>query len=75
MGRITVDEALQHPYVNVWYEPNEVEGLEPDVTFLRDFDDDSGYALGQWKKLIWDQVTSFSEPDFAPREWDLEQGE
>lgn len=70
LHRITVDEALQHPYVNVWYEPNEVEGLEPDVTFLRDFDDDSGYALGQWKKMIWDQVTSFSEPDFAPREWD-----
>lgn len=75
LHRITVDEALQHPYVNVWYEPNEVEGPKPDVSFLRDFDDDSGYALSQWKKLIWDQVVSFSQPDFTPREWDLEQAE
>ncbi|KAG7260460.1 hypothetical protein CRUP_021511 [Coryphaenoides rupestris] len=25
--RISVDEALQHPYINVWYDPAEVEAL------------------------------------------------
>ncbi|KAJ8787688.1 hypothetical protein J1605_022719 [Eschrichtius robustus] len=25
--RISVDDALQHPYINVWYDPAEVEAL------------------------------------------------
>lgn len=25
--RISVDEALQHPYINVWYDPAEVEAV------------------------------------------------
>lgn len=25
--RIQVDEALQHPYINVWYDPAEVEAV------------------------------------------------
>ena len=25
--RISVDEALQHPYINVWYDPTEVEAV------------------------------------------------
>lgn len=25
--RISVDEALQHPYINVWYDPSEVEAV------------------------------------------------
>ena len=25
--RISVDEALEHPYINVWYDPAEVEGV------------------------------------------------
>lgn len=30
--RISVDEALQHPYINVWYDPAEVEAVsEPSV--------------------------------------------
>lgn len=27
--RISVDEALQHPYINVWYDPTEVEAVSP----------------------------------------------
>ncbi len=27
--RISVDEALQHPYINVWYDPSEVEAVSP----------------------------------------------
>lgn len=25
--RISVDEALRHPYINVWYDPAEVEAV------------------------------------------------
>lgn len=25
--RISVDEALQHPYINVWYDPSEAEAV------------------------------------------------
>lgn len=27
--RISVDEALQHPYINVWYDPSEAEAVSP----------------------------------------------
>ncbi|KAG7252735.1 hypothetical protein CRUP_037478, partial [Coryphaenoides rupestris] len=30
--RISVDEALQHPYINVWYDPTEVEAPPPLIT-------------------------------------------
>lgn len=29
--RISVDEALQHPYINVWYDPAEVEAVSEAV--------------------------------------------
>lgn len=25
--RISVDDALQHPYISVWYDPSEVEAV------------------------------------------------
>ena len=29
--RISVDEALQHPYINVWYDPTEVEAVSTNI--------------------------------------------
>lgn len=29
--RISVDEALQHPYINVWYDPAEVEAVSDTI--------------------------------------------
>lgn len=34
--RISVDEALQHPYINVWYDPAEVEAVCGSLIRLRD---------------------------------------
>lgn len=34
--RITVDEALEHPYVHVWFDDQEVNGPTPDLGLLRD---------------------------------------
>lgn len=31
--RISVDEALQHPYINVWYDPTEVEAVSTCLRF------------------------------------------
>ena len=31
--RISVDEALQHSYINVWYDPTEVEAVSTCVPF------------------------------------------
>lgn len=30
--RISVDEALMHPYINVWYDENEVNGVSCGVS-------------------------------------------
>lgn len=32
--RISVDEALQHPYINVWYDPSEAEAVSPGLRSL-----------------------------------------
>ena len=32
--RINVDDALSHPYINVWYDTNEVNGVSFDLLFL-----------------------------------------
>lgn len=35
-SRISVDDALLHPYINVWYDENEVNAVRDDLfTFLR----------------------------------------
>ena len=30
--RITVDQALQHPYVNIWFDPSEVNAVSSFVS-------------------------------------------
>lgn len=34
--RITIDQALKHPYVNIWYEANDVESVCLFFNFLND---------------------------------------
>jgi len=68
--RISVDEALNHPYVNVWFDEAEVNAPPPDIEILRNFDDDSSYSVSQWKRNIWTQVQSFQRPDFSPAPWE-----
>lgn len=62
--RISVDEALQHPYINVWYDPAEVEavsGLQEEELSI-DFCSQLGLwmgvapvypavCMGGWKKI------------------------
>ncbi|MBN3311879.1 MK10 kinase, partial [Atractosteus spatula] len=57
--RISVDEALQHPYINVWYDPAEVEAPPPQI-----YDkqlDEREHTIDEWKELIYKEVMNFEE--------------
>lgn len=55
--RMTVDEALKHPYINLWFKDDEVNGPPP-ATY-----DDSTEAdeltVQQWKQLIFNEVKDY----------------
>uniref|UniRef100_A0A672ZP52 Stress-activated protein kinase JNK n=1 Tax=Sphaeramia orbicularis TaxID=375764 RepID=A0A672ZP52_9TELE len=62
--RISVDEALQHPYINVWYDPAEVEAPPPQI-----YDkqlDEREHSIDEWKELIYKEVMNFEEEN---EEW------
>ncbi|KAK0138264.1 Mitogen-activated protein kinase 8B [Merluccius polli] len=52
--RISVDEALQHPYINVWYDPTEVEAPPPLITDKQL--DEREHTVEEWKELIYKEV-------------------
>lgn len=57
--RVTVDEALRHPYVNIWYDPSEVNAPPP-----KQYDhtlDEKNIPLDQWKRLIYEEVKSLKK--------------
>uniref|UniRef100_A0A674P0Q5 Stress-activated protein kinase JNK n=1 Tax=Takifugu rubripes TaxID=31033 RepID=A0A674P0Q5_TAKRU len=45
--RISVDEALQHPYINVWFDPAEVEAPPPKI--LDKLLDEREHTVEEWK--------------------------
>ncbi|XP_037637353.1 mitogen-activated protein kinase 8 isoform X3 [Sebastes umbrosus] len=57
--RISVDEALQHPYINVWYDPAEVEAPPPRV--LDKQLDEREHTVDEWKVLIYKEVSDWEE--------------
>uniref|UniRef100_A0A4W4E530 Stress-activated protein kinase JNK n=1 Tax=Electrophorus electricus TaxID=8005 RepID=A0A4W4E530_ELEEL len=57
--RISVDEALQHPYINVWYDPSEVEAPPPLITDKQL--DEREHTVEEWKELIYKEVLDWEE--------------
>lgn len=55
LDRITVDEALKHPYIAVYYDPTEVDAPPPVIEGL-DFVNKT-FTIRQWKELIYNEVT------------------
>lgn len=53
--RISVDEALQHPYINVWFDPAEVEAVSglrvPSTTQMRSKVHHSGRKRGSASRI------------------------
>ncbi|KAK1333870.1 hypothetical protein QTO34_006259 [Cnephaeus nilssonii] len=45
--RISVDEALQHPYINVWYDPSEAEAPPPKIPDKQL--DEREHTIEEWK--------------------------
>nr|CAD7606743.1 unnamed protein product [Timema genevievae] len=55
--RISVDEALLHPYINVWYDEGEVNAPAPGS-----YDhsvDEREHTVDQWKELIYQEVMEY----------------
>ncbi|ELU16605.1 hypothetical protein CAPTEDRAFT_101171 [Capitella teleta] len=55
--RISVDEALMHPYINVWYDESEVKGPPPSK-----YDhavDEREHSVEAWKELIYKEVVEY----------------
>ncbi|XP_033103696.1 stress-activated protein kinase JNK-like isoform X1 [Anneissia japonica] len=57
--RISVDEALKHPYINVWYDPSEVEGPAP-IPYDHSIDEKE-LTVEQWKDYIFNEVMNFNK--------------
>ncbi|TRY58584.1 hypothetical protein DNTS_030048 [Danionella cerebrum] len=57
--RISVDEALQHPYINVWYDPSEVEAPPPMIMDKQL--DEREHSVEEWKELIYKEVLEWEE--------------
>lgn len=52
--RISVDEALQHPYINVWYDPAEVEAVSgPLPRPCIDLQPELSAPLFEWSMLFY----------------------
>lgn len=55
--RISVDDALLHPYINVWYDESEVNAPAPgpwDHSV-----DEREHTVDQWKELIYQEVMEY----------------
>jgi c-Jun N-terminal kinase len=55
--RITINDAIRHPYVYLWFDRNEVEG-----TAVSRYDTTvelSEHSVEEWKKLIFDQIKQY----------------
>lgn len=55
--RMTVDEALRHPYINLWYREDEVNGPPP-ARYDNSIEANE-LTIHQWKKLIFDEVKDY----------------
>jgi c-Jun N-terminal kinase len=66
LHRISVDEAINHPYINVWYDDSEVNSVAPGV-----YDhavDEREHSIDEWKRLIFDEVTKYEQQEIAKYE-------
>ena len=55
--RMSVDEALRHPYINLWFKDDEVNGPPP-ATYDNTAEADE-LTVQQWKQLIYDEVKDY----------------
>ena len=56
-NRITVDEALAHPYVRIWFDAKEVYAPPPPK--YDDSTDEKSVPIEKWKQLIYEEVIGY----------------
>jgi len=56
-NRISVDEALKHPYVHVWFDDNEVNAPPPQ--HYNNEIDRGDHNVEKWKELIFDEIVNY----------------
>lgn len=68
--RYSVDQALQHPYVHIWYDKGEVLGPAPEK-----YDhsiDEQEHTVEAWKSMIYEKVLEYqSKHNEGPMKYDM----
>ncbi|XP_029589029.1 mitogen-activated protein kinase 9 isoform X3 [Salmo trutta] len=54
-SRISVEEALNHPYIHVWYDPGEADAICDKQLEERE------HSIEQWKELIYEELIDWEE--------------
>uniref|UniRef100_A0A3Q4GYG6 Stress-activated protein kinase JNK n=1 Tax=Neolamprologus brichardi TaxID=32507 RepID=A0A3Q4GYG6_NEOBR len=57
--RISVEEALNHPYIHVWYDPAEADAPPPQISDKQL--EEREHTIEQWKELIYEEVIDWEE--------------
>lgn len=55
--RLTVDEALRHPYINLWFTRDEVDAPPP--TAYDSSKEAEDLTIQEWKELIYNEVNDY----------------
>ncbi|KAK0400104.1 hypothetical protein QR680_003360 [Steinernema hermaphroditum] len=64
--RITVEEALQHPYLEDYQMPDD----EPVADRPFQFDDHASATIEEWRHILWKEITKFRPRMIEPRQED-----
>ncbi|MGH0116761.1 UNVERIFIED_CONTAM: hypothetical protein FKN15_051487 [Acipenser sinensis] len=57
--RVSVQEALSHPYIHVWYDPAEADAPPPQISDKQL--EEREHSIEQWKELIYKEVMDWEE--------------
>ncbi|XP_019730341.1 mitogen-activated protein kinase 9 isoform X3 [Hippocampus comes] len=57
--RISVEEALNHPYIHMWYDPAEADAPPPQISDKQL--EEREHSIEQWKELIYEEVIDWEE--------------
>uniref|UniRef100_A0AAY4CJ61 Stress-activated protein kinase JNK n=1 Tax=Denticeps clupeoides TaxID=299321 RepID=A0AAY4CJ61_9TELE len=58
-SRISVQEALNHPYIHTWYDPGEADAPPPQISDKQL--EEREHSIEQWQELIYKEVMDWEE--------------
>ncbi|GMR49262.1 hypothetical protein PMAYCL1PPCAC_19457, partial [Pristionchus mayeri] len=60
--RLTVEQALQHPYLCEYQDPRD----EPVVAEPYTLEDNVEYTIADWKRIIWNEIQNYKGDESSP---------